>query len=128
LTRPLPLFVYGTLSSSGAEGALLSHLPRTPARVRGELWALPAGYPALVLSDTASFVHGELVAPPDERTLDLLDLYEGVAEGLYRRRVIDVVVGLKREPAWSYVMDAARARTGTRLPEGRWHGVRRPVR
>jgi len=120
--------VYGTLTSSGPQGALLSHLRREPARIRGELWALPAGYPALVLRSTSSFVHGELVAPPGDRILDLLDLYEGVAEGLYVRQVVDVLVGLKAEPAWAYVMDAARARTGVRLPDGRWHGPRVPMR
>ncbi len=124
----LPLFVYGTLTSSGPQGALLSHLARVPARTRGELWSLPAGYPALVLSSASSFVYGELVAPPGDRILDLLDLYEGVADGLYRRQVIDVVVSLKGEPAWAYVMDPARARTGVRLPDGRWHSRGVPLR
>ena len=124
MTAPLPLFVYGTLMSSGPQGALLSHLARVPARTRGELWALPAGYPALVLSSAPSFVHGELVAPPGDRVLQLLDLYEGVADGLYRRQVIDVVVGPTSEFAWAYVMDAGRARTGVRLPHGRWHSAR----
>jgi gamma-glutamylcyclotransferase (GGCT)/AIG2-like uncharacterized protein YtfP len=117
--------VYGTLTGGGSEGALLAHLPRVAARTRGQLWSLPAGYPALVLSpSSSSFVHGELVSPPGDRVLALLDLYEGVADGLYTRVVIDVLVGLRAEAAFAYVMEAARARTGVPLPGGRWRGAR----
>jgi hypothetical protein len=42
--------------------------------------------------------------------------------------MVDVLVGLRAEAAWAFVMDAARARTGVRLAGGRWHGSRRPVR
>jgi gamma-glutamylcyclotransferase (GGCT)/AIG2-like uncharacterized protein YtfP len=123
LSPDLPLFVYGTLAAAGAEGPLLAHLDRVPAHTRGELWALPAGYPALVLKPgTTSLVYGELVDPPDPRLLTLLDQYEGVAEGLYRRVVLETVSQGRAGPAWAWVMDAARARTGVRLPDGRWHG------
>jgi gamma-glutamylcyclotransferase (GGCT)/AIG2-like uncharacterized protein YtfP len=123
LTRDLPLFVYGTLAASGPEGALLAHLPRAPAHTRGELWALPAGYPALVVRPgITTVVYGERVDPPDERLLAVLDTYEGVSEGLYRRVVLEVVCDGRVGPAWAWIMDLARARTGVRLPEGRWHG------
>jgi gamma-glutamylcyclotransferase (GGCT)/AIG2-like uncharacterized protein YtfP len=70
-------------------------------------------------------VHGELVAVPSDRLLGLLDSYEGVDEGLYRRVEIDVTVGLRSQRAWAYVMDDPRARGGRLLRDGRWPGVRR---
>ena len=123
MNAELPLFVYGTLAAAGSEGPLLAHLDRVPAHTRGELWALPAGYPALVWKPgTTSVVYGELVDPPDPRLLALLDRYEGVDEGLYRRVVVEAVSAGGVGPAWAWVMEAARARTGVRLPDGRWHG------
>lgn len=126
----LPLFVYGTLLPTEPQGALLGPLSRRPAAVRGALYAMPAGYPALVLAgepghEHVDFVYGEIVDPPDDRLLDLLDRYEGVDEGLYDRVTCEVRVGLRSERAWVYVMDAARARTGRRVARGRWRTVQR---
>ena len=119
----LPLFVYGTLQAGGPQGALLAGLDRRPAWIRGLLYGLPAGYPAVVLGGDGR-VHGELVDPPDDRLLGLLDRYEGVDEGLYARVRCDVQLGLRVEPAWVYAMEAARARTGRLVPDGRWHRTR----
>jgi gamma-glutamylcyclotransferase (GGCT)/AIG2-like uncharacterized protein YtfP len=92
--------------------------------VRGALWRLPAGYPALCLEGD-DLVHGELVDAPDPRRLALLDRYEGVDEGLYRRARVEVVVGLRPMSAWAWVMEDPRARGGRRLPDGRWRSLRR---
>jgi len=120
----LPLFVYGTLMSGEAQGPLLGSSARRAASVRGTLFALPAGYPALVAGGTGR-VHGELVDPPDERMLQLLDTYEGVPEGLFARVEVDARVGLRTVRAWAYTMDVARARTGTLVRSGRWQALRR---
>lgn len=115
----LPLFVYGTLLSTGAQGGLLQGLRRAEACVRGSLWRLPAGYPALQLGPDG-LAHGELVYSPGPRLLGLLDHYEGVADGLYRRVEVLVVVGLLQERSWAYVMDNPRLRGGRRIVSGRW--------
>ncbi|MEQ1572535.1 MAG: gamma-glutamylcyclotransferase family protein [Myxococcota bacterium] len=111
-----PLFVY---DAGGPTAGLLGKLPRRQATARGTLYALPAGYPALVLLGDDR-VHGELVDGVDHRLLGLLDAYGGVHEGLYSRVTIDVHYGLRSAAAWAYVLDAARARAGRRLPGGRW--------
>lgn len=109
---------------SGCERAeLLRGLERRAATVRGTLYDLPAGYPALVLTG-AGRVHGELVDPPDARLLGVLDVYEGVSEGLYDRIAVDVKVGLRTMRAWTYALDGHRARSGRLIPDGRWRAPR----
>ncbi len=119
------LFVYGTLMGGAPQGALLAGLTRHRASLRGRLYHLPAGYPAVdaSLQDGDGLVHGELVREVDEARLRLLDQYEGVAEGLYRRVQRDVDLGLRRERAWVYVMDHPVRRGGRLLTEGRWRRV-----
>ena len=124
MTPGLPLFVYGTLMSGHDQAGLLGTLHRSTATARGRLYSLPAGYPALCLGD-ASVVHGELVQSPDARLLRLLDQYEGVSEGLFRRCTADVTVGLRRVKAWVYVMDRPEERGGRHLKSGRWRSIRR---
>ena len=124
MSERLPLFVYGTLMSAGSQGGLLAGLRRRDARVRGTLWRLPAGYPALAVGGR-SMVYGELVDPPDERILGLCDHYEGVDEGLYARTEVVAMVGLLQERAWAYVMASPRLRGGRLLPDGRWVPRRR---
>ena len=118
------LFVYGTLCSGEEQAQLLGDAPRRKATVKGELYALPAGYPALVLGGSEP-VHGELVELRDPRILSLLDAYEGVHEGLYARVTCDVRVGLRIERAWVYTMDAARARTGRKIADGKFRSTSR---
>lgn len=119
----LPLFVYGTLRTGDSQSVLLGTLPRRPAWIRGALYTLPAGYPAAVLGPEGR-IHGELVEPPEERLLRLLDRYEGVDEGLYQRVECEVQIGLRSARAWVYAMEAARARTGRLVPDGRWRRSR----
>ena len=122
---PLPLFVYGTLLAGQPQAALLGALRRRPAQVRGRLFQLPAGYPALVVEGADGWVVGELVDAPPARVLALLDGYEGVDEGLFARVACEVRVGLRAERGWAYVMDPARARVGRLVASGRWQPVRR---
>lgn len=122
MTR-LPLFVYGTLRSGEPQSSLLGNLGRRPAWIKGVLYALPAGYPAVVVGGD-NRVQGELVDAPDERLLALLDRYEGVSEGLYTRVSCEIHLGLRAARGWVYVMDLARARTGRIVPDGRWRRTR----
>lgn len=115
----LALFVYGTLQHGEAQAGLLASLGRRAARVRGRLFHLPAGYPALQLGGS-DLVHGEIVDAPDGRLLTLLDTFEGVSDGLFRRVEVSVLLGLTTERAWAYVMDNPARRGGRRLPKGRW--------
>lgn len=117
------VFVYGTLQGGESQGALLRG-PRRPAHVRGRLYHLPAGYPALQLQGDAP-VYGELAEVPDPRVLAMLDTYEGVAEGLYERVLVNAIVGLTTVRAWAWVMDDPAARGGRPLPSGRWTSPRR---
>ncbi len=114
-----PLFVYGTLMSTGAQRGLLADLPRVAAWVNGQLWSLPAGYPALVPGHEG-VVHGELVAPPDAGRLSVLDAYEGVSEGLYARVLLSVRAGTATRLAWAWVMANPEKRGGRLIASGRW--------
>ncbi len=123
VSERLPLFVYGTLLSDGAQGGLLAGLRHDRASVVGTLWRLPVGYPAMSLGGDTSVV-GELVEAPGPQVLRLVDHYEGVDEGLYRRLKVRACVGLRSCRAWAYVMDSPRLRGGVIVPSGQWR-VRR---
>jgi len=125
MSGPTGVFVYGTLRADGSHGGLLARHEHLPARVRGHLYDLPAGYPALVADEAAGWVHGELIRAVDPRLLGLLDHYEGVDEGLYRRVVLRVHLGLRAESAWTWVMDHPERRGGRPVASGRWRPARR---
>lgn len=118
------LFVYGTLRSEESQSVLLAGLARKKATVLGSLWDLPAGYPALCLMGEET-VHGELVEGVNPTQLQIIDAYEGVAEGLFRRVRIPVDWGLQRTEAWVYVMDSPHHHGGRPLTSGRWRRTRR---
>jgi gamma-glutamylcyclotransferase (GGCT)/AIG2-like uncharacterized protein YtfP len=93
------LFAYGSLVSATAGPAveLLSGCERVAAgSVAGTLYDL-GDYPALLLSGTTE-VGGTIWRCPVDR-LPLLDAYEGVGEGLFRR--VGVQVG--EYACWVYV-------------------------
>ena len=113
------LFVYGTLLEGERMAGLLGGRPRQIAKVRGAIYLLPAGYPALKLGGE-DFVHGELVEGADERLLTLLDQYEGVHEGLYSRVQVNALAGLERVKAFCWVMDDPYLKGGRLIASGRW--------
>ena len=119
-----PLFVYGTLLEAGSQAGLLLGCSRRPATLRGQLYRMPAGYPALVPGGSTE-VHGELVDIPREALLGILDTYEGVAEGLYCREEHVARVGIRPVPCWAYVMHKPELRGGRVIPSGRWRSVGR---
>ncbi len=116
------LFVYGTLCSGEDNGGLLAGLPMEEARVRGHLFRLPAGYPALVADSAGSWVRGELVTLDGEVRLGVLDHLEGVGQDLFQRVSVPVIVEGRTVVAWAYVMDRAqvRERTGVWVEHGDW--------
>lgn len=83
------LFVYGTLGPGGPNEHLLARLGGRwiPAAVRGRLreagWGADAGYPAIVLDETAEPVQGHVFASEElARHWEELDAFEG---GEYER-------------------------------------------
>ena len=99
------LFVYGTLMRGQERDGLVAHLNASAATVNGHLWRAPAGYPALLLADDGPEIVGELLRLEQQSILMVLDLYEGVSEGLYDRRSIDVrQANGSTVRAWAYVM------------------------
>lgn len=115
----LPLFVYGTLRENAPNYGLVQHLTRVNAKTRGTLYHLPAGYPALQLQGDR-WVYGDLLGTPGEKLLRILDVYEGTHENLYQRVKVEVLVGLMRHQAWTYVMARPDRRKGVIIPSGRW--------
>ena len=120
----LRLFVYGTLLVGGAYSGLIAGLARRPARTRGRLYRLPAGYPAMTVDSAAGWVHGELLEA-DERRLRLLDTLEGVNEGLYVREPLAISSSGRAVTAWAYTMTPAqiRQRGGVLIKSGSWRAV-----
>ena len=92
------LFVYGTLMRGFANhdkylGPWVKAV--LPARIRGELYHLPEGYPALLEGSRA--VRGELIVVPGlDRIInaidDLEDYYGPEGDSVYRREVMAVEV------------------------------------
>ncbi len=115
------LFVYGSLMSGGGT-AFLKGLDAQPARVRGRLFRMPHGYPAMVLDDEAGWVTGQLVLLDGPHRLTVLDHYEGVGRGLYARVPVRVASAGRTRGAWAYTMTGpqVRNRKGVALRSGRW--------
>lgn len=118
------LFVYGTLATGGGQDLLLGAARRRPATAVGTLWSLPAGYPALQLTGGGT-VHGEQVDGVPEGALAVLDAYEGVSDGLFRRTQVWVSCDGAPSLAWAWVMDEPRRHHGRVIPGGRWRPTRR---
>ncbi len=117
------LFVYGPLRSDGAQAGLLRGCKRDRATVRGELFKLPSGEPA-VRVEGERLVHGELVYEVSDRVLRMLDLYKGVVGGLYQRVPGVAICGLRSVRTELYVMQNPVLAGGRLLPKGKWRQPR----
>ncbi|NET37544.1 MAG: gamma-glutamylcyclotransferase [Cyanothece sp. SIO1E1] len=125
------VFVYGTLKPGEA------NYPRycagkvamaIPAIARGQLFALPFGYPAMMHGD--DWIYGYLLNfqnPAVLITLDLLEDYQPdrPAHKNEYERVQIPVFDRKRQPqglAWAYLMQPDRIHRcqGTLIPGGNW--------
>ena len=107
------LFVYGTLKNK--IGAIR-------ATTKGTLYSMGA-FPALVLRGD-NIVYGEVI-PTTPQELAQLDLYEGVAFGLYSRETI--VVDTEEGPIGAYVYVAGphlidSCTDDNLIESGEWHG------
>jgi gamma-glutamylcyclotransferase (GGCT)/AIG2-like uncharacterized protein YtfP len=99
------LFTYGTLRPGHSRWSQLAGFadpfqPPRPATVRGELWLTPYGWPALTCGTDK--VTGMLVTLTEESlaaALSLLDVIEGVNQGLFRR---DLTLCLPHSRCWVY--------------------------
>lgn len=134
------LFVYGTLREGGANHAWLKRtnpIGHTRAYAPGRLFHLPGtGVAAMVpgsipeiLPPGAGWVAGEFIGYEDDvdlqSALDNLDQLEGVAEGLYNRTMVPVLLESGQTyAAWAYVFPVERLlrveREGVELPGGDW--------
>ena len=102
------LFVYGTLKRGARFHRRLGNDPAVQyigeARIRGELFHLPSeNFPGAIPGSGNRYVYGQLFSIKEpQKTLRALDEFEGVAEGLFRRKMVDAWAGKKRTRAWVY--------------------------
>ncbi|MEK6851656.1 MAG: gamma-glutamylcyclotransferase family protein [Candidatus Thermoplasmatota archaeon] len=99
------LFVYGTLTDARQVTAVLGRTPPSrPAVLPGfRAEPHPAGPWPVAAPDPATRLAGILLEELAEEDLRLLDVYEGVAEGLYARTAVTAEVDGRRVGAWAYV-------------------------
>jgi gamma-glutamylcyclotransferase (GGCT)/AIG2-like uncharacterized protein YtfP len=111
------LFVYGTLQTGGPSNWMLDGFRRLREdSLGGTLYDL-GEYPTLVLGGD-SLVMGEVWEGPDE-TLQAIDSYEQVGEGLFSR----VSIPLEDGKCWVYVAGPElerRLQPRQIIPGGRW--------
>ncbi|MDB9526234.1 gamma-glutamylcyclotransferase [Oscillatoria sp. CS-180] len=126
-----PLFVYGTLKPG--EAAYSKYCApyvseATSAYMKGDLFHLPQGYPAM--TDGDRWVQGALLQLKSEQAIAQMDAFEdynptlSAAENLYTRQHRPVF-DRNHQPlgtAWVYLMqrDRIEQSTGILLPNGVW--------
>lgn len=116
---PALLFAYGTLGPADAVEAVAGGWRAD--QVRGSLYDVGA-YPILVGWDDpgAGWVDGHCLAVHPDVVERVLDPYEGVGEGLFRRVIATTRAGRR---AWLYVWPRE-VPADARGPLGRWEGRR----
>jgi gamma-glutamylcyclotransferase (GGCT)/AIG2-like uncharacterized protein YtfP len=98
------IFVYGTLKPGQSRWHILQPLADGDSSgwARGQLFDTGYGWPAAVFDEAVGDpVPGVVVAISPEsisRALETLDAVEGVADGLFRRILVDV----NGRPCWAY--------------------------
>lgn len=130
--EPIHVFVYGTLKPGGhywaqfCEGKVSE---ATPAMVKGLLFHLPMGYPALCIDHTDCWAHGFILTLTNEAALAGFDFLEGYHatrsenKNEYQRVRFDALTGNKQKlNVWTYVMKVEKidALGGTPVPGGNW--------
>ncbi len=127
----LQVFVYGTLKPGERnyeQYCAGKVVEEKRAIAFGELFSLPAGYPAMTPGNAK--IHGFLLTFPDLTVLQKLDHLEGYdpsrpeAQNEYNRHQIETY-NPSRQPlaiAWAYLMTPAQVRRqkGILLPSGWW--------
>jgi len=111
------VFVYGTLKPQGSnfeQYCANKIIAMQPAIAYGELFALPMGYPAIVIDQLQSAVYGYLFTFASCHILEALDELEdyqsdrAISENLYNRQQIEIFDHGKKclGVAWVYCMDS----------------------
>jgi gamma-glutamylcyclotransferase (GGCT)/AIG2-like uncharacterized protein YtfP len=127
----LRVFVYGTLKPGEAnyqKYCAKKVISAERATTRGQLFALPMGYPAMTLGD--SLIHGYLLSFADSGILSGLDELEDyqpsrqISENLYNRQQVEVFNLKEISLAWVYLMTPDRVNQigGILQPDGWWSG------
>jgi gamma-glutamylcyclotransferase (GGCT)/AIG2-like uncharacterized protein YtfP len=111
-TERLPLFVYGSLRDPAVRARLLGprgDLSTCTAVLRGHVRMLVPGfgYPFVVLATPDDRVDGDLLLGLQPADLAVLDEYEDVDDGLYRREVVTVETPDGDRTAWVYLKGPA---------------------
>lgn len=140
---PLSIFVYGTLKPGEINFDRYCHQARSaqPAWIQGQLYALPLGYPGLVLSDvgpdidlSSAIVEGVLLSFDDPSSLNQIDELEDYHpdrsphQNEYQRNWRPVWLGSPQHRsnctgAWVYSMGADRIQSlGGIALAGLWTG------
>lgn len=127
------VFVYGTLKPGQVNYRLYCAnkvKESVVARVRGQLFDLPLGYPAMTLGE--SWVEGYLLTFAEEKILVDLDWLEdyreerSIAQNEYYRQMIPVYDVFERYlgEGWAYLMTREKIESlkGVVLPSGIWKG------
>jgi gamma-glutamylcyclotransferase (GGCT)/AIG2-like uncharacterized protein YtfP len=126
----LSIFVYGTLKPGKANYACCRDrlLSAETAMVRGQLFDLPLGYPAMTLGD--QWVKGYRLTFPDEQVLPILDELEDYNahrssdENEYQRVWVDIFSRQARPlgGGWTYLMEIGRVQHyhGRPIDAGEW--------
>jgi len=103
-----PVFVYGTLLFAEVTSALGIRARRLTAATlpdyqRQTVRLSPRGnFPAIV-SRAGDSVTGALLQLDSQQDLDLMDEFEGTAEGYYERRLVTVLAEQREQEAFAYV-------------------------
>lgn len=124
------VFVYGTLMPGGwgyQRYCAAQVVQACPVIARGQLYHLPAGYPAM--TQGKGWVHGYLLQFSDHKILATLDRYEGYVESgsthnFYDRQQLEVFDQQTQflDWAWAYFMTPTQVSNqgGILLPQGQW--------
>jgi gamma-glutamylcyclotransferase (GGCT)/AIG2-like uncharacterized protein YtfP len=105
------IFVYGTLRRACSTGAHQTYLANAEfianAKINGSLYRV-SYYPAMVLDNSAGWVHGEIYRLASSEQLTRLDAYEECTypsqpEQEYQRKKVDVITAVgERLSVWVY--------------------------
>jgi gamma-glutamylcyclotransferase (GGCT)/AIG2-like uncharacterized protein YtfP len=130
----LKVFVYGTLKPGQSNHSAYCGdrtITVQTAKVRGQLFDLPMGYPGMVSGK--DWVKGYLLSFTDEAVLADLDRLEDYSsdrpshENEYQREWVEVFDGAERSQgfAWAYFMSLEKVEQsgGTLVADGEWQSA-----
>ena len=99
------IFVYGTLRDPDVLSRLLRRVPpMKPAKVEGyrKYFDQDAGFP-MAIKEKGSVIDGALMTGIGSRDLSMLDDYEGIRKGLYKRITVQVMPAGSKAPVEAFM-------------------------